>query len=336
MPRRLSRSRNARSDNGWSGTAGSKTARSTLPRSDDALSEVIGFILIIAILMIFLSLWMVYVVPAEGRQQEIEHMNYVRNWFTQYKVTADSLWINHDAEKTLTGVTFSNSLTLGSQGGATQAGGLFLPVMSPIGSTGAVAVANHVVPVGGGTERIEVFIDGDPQYALELGRIEFIATNHYWIRQEYFYQNGGVFVKQQSGTVARIAPLFGIRQVGNNLDIDLTIIQIAGVAQTGISGHGPVRIDTTFRGVTKQVIPSGSTGQIIIRCKDDDDARAWVNILNDIRISSAVSTDYCLINRDPATVVNMYLNPNDLADNVNMNLYAANYSVSIQSVSGVT
>lgn len=147
---------------------------------------------------------------------------------------------------------------------------------------------------------------------------------------------GGVFVKQQSGTVARIAPLFGIRQVGNNLDIDLTIIQISGVAQTGISGHGPVRIDTTFRGVTKQVIPSGSTGQIIIRCKDDDDARAWVNILNDIRISSAVSTDYCLINRDPATVVNMYLNPNDLADNVNMNLYAANYSVSIQSVSGVT
>lgn len=326
MPRRLNRSR----------TKGSDAARSDRTQSDDALSEVIGFILIIAILMIFLSLWMVYVVPAEGRQEEIEHMNYVRNWFTQYKITADSLWVNHDSEKPLTGSTFSNSLTLGSQGGTIQAGGLLLPVMSPIGSTGAVAVANHVVPVAGGTERIEIFVDGDPYFTIELGRVEFIATNHYWIKQEYFYQMGSVFVKQQSGTVARIAPLFGIRQLGNNLDIDLTVIQIAGSGQTGISGQGPVRVDTTFRGVTRPIIPAGSTGHIIIRCKDDDDARAWVNILNDIRISSAVSTDYCLINRDPATVVNMYLNPNDLVDNVNMNLYAANYSVSIQSVSGVT
>ncbi len=306
MPRRLNRSQTSGSDTGRS-----DTRRSDCPRSDDALSEVIGFILIIAILMIFLSLWMVYVVPAEGRQQEIEHMNYVRNWFTQYKITADSLWVNHepnDPYKSLTGVTFSNSLTLGSQGGATQAGGLFLPVMSPIGSTGAIAVANQPA-ASGGVERIEIRKDGNPNPDIEfyMGRLEYDATNHYWIPQSYYYQMGGVFLKQPSGTVARVSPLINFETSGTFI----ALLELAGAGQIGLSGQGPVRVDTkmTNRTESYSLIPAPATpySNITIYLEDASVARGWENALKELRFQSNVSTAACNIYRNPTDVVRIDL-----------------------------
>ncbi|WP_460372643.1 hypothetical protein [Methanocalculus sp. MC3] len=288
MPRRLSRSRNVRSDNGWSGTAGSKTARSTLPRSDDALSEVIGFILIIAILMIFLSLWMVYVVPAEGRQQEIEHMNYVRNWFTQYKVTADSLWVNHNDDKSLTGMTFSNSLVLGSQGGTTQAGGLFLPVMSPVGSTGAIVVTNK-------SEFIIIRDVHNNEQHFPLAILEFETTNNYWIPQSYYYQMGGVFLRQPAGTVARVAPLINFNLEGN----DAVIMQISSRAKSGMSGQGPVRIDTELNHVTTGI---PGTLPVTFELRDEFAAIGWEKILKERRALAGLNTDNVIITQSGSTV----------------------------------
>ena len=68
---------------------------------------------------------------------EISHMDYVGDWFLDYKIAVDSLWINDE-----TGVTDSTSLTLGSKGGNTQTSGLFLPMMQPIGSSGSLAINN--------------------------------------------------------------------------------------------------------------------------------------------------------------------------------------------------
>ena len=126
-------------------------------KSDEGLSEVIGFIMILALIMIFLSIWVIYAVPAEGRQQEIEHMDGVQNWFTQYKITADSLWINYD---TASGhgpkdITISNSLTLGSQGGATHSQGLFMVFMRPFGLSGTISVNNSFLN-NDFSERIEI------------------------------------------------------------------------------------------------------------------------------------------------------------------------------------
>jgi hypothetical protein len=236
-----------------------------MPRqSDDALSEVIGFILIIALITIFLSLWMTYVIPAEGRQQEIEHMNYVRDWFTQYKITADSLWINHDAtNKPLTNVLISNSLTLGSQGGATQAGGLFMPVMSPVGSTGSVVVTNK-------SEFININGTRFP-----LAVLEFDTTNNYWIPQSYYYQMGGVFLRQPTGTVARVAPLINFKLEGT----DIVIVQISSGAESGISGQGPVRVDTELNTVFK----STTNMPITFELRNENAAKGWEKILRERR-----------------------------------------------------
>jgi hypothetical protein len=281
-----------------------------MPRqSDDALSEVIGFILIIALITIFLSLWMTYVIPAEGRQQEIEHMNYVRDWFTQYKITADSLWINHDAtNKPLTNVLISNSLSLGSQGGATQAGGLFMPVMSPVGSTGAIVVTDK-------SEYIEI---GGIQYPMM--RLEYSATNNYWIPQSFYYQLGGVFLHQPSGTVARVAPLinFGTSRT------DIIIIQIASIGSSGISGQGPVRVDTELTNVGAE---GSATGSIHLVLQDISEARGWENILKETRFKSGLNSTTCDITRTGSTVnVTLFGGPS------NIRFQIVNYTVSVQSI----
>ena len=64
--------------------------------TDDGLSEVIGFILIIAVLVVIASLYVTYVVPAQGREAEIEHMTYIKNQFVDFKIALDSLWINQN------------------------------------------------------------------------------------------------------------------------------------------------------------------------------------------------------------------------------------------------
>ena len=87
---------------------------------DLAVSEVIGFILLLAVIVTAFSLWMIYVVPANGREAEISHMNEVKDRFTDYKISLDSLWINNES-----GVTLSTSFNLGTGGGNTQVGGSF-------------------------------------------------------------------------------------------------------------------------------------------------------------------------------------------------------------------
>jgi len=100
-----------------------------------ALSEVIGFILILAIITAAASLYIVYVVPAQGREAEIRHMEYISGEFTGYKIGIDSLWINNRED-----VTISRTFDLGTLGATTQGSFLNLPLFQPYGSGGTMVV----------------------------------------------------------------------------------------------------------------------------------------------------------------------------------------------------
>ncbi len=117
---------------------------------EKALSEVIGFILIIAIMMVIASLYMTYVVPAKGREAEIQHMTYVKNQFVDYKIALDSLWINGEEN-----MAISRNLEMGTQGQSTQGQFVFLPLMNPAGSSGELAVSTGV-----GTGTVNITIGG--------------------------------------------------------------------------------------------------------------------------------------------------------------------------------
>jgi ABC-type Fe3+ transport system permease subunit len=103
--------------------------------SEDGLSEVIGFILILGLLVVVLSLYVTYVVPSEGRTHEIEQMDYIKQQFLDYKLSTDALWLNNQI-----GASISQSIRMGT-GGATTSG-MFggFSLVSPVGSSGSVMV----------------------------------------------------------------------------------------------------------------------------------------------------------------------------------------------------
>jgi hypothetical protein len=104
-------------------------------RKEYGLSEVIGFVLIIGLIVVVASLYLTYGVPAQGRENEILHMNEVKDQFVSYKLSLDSLFTNNKV-----GTTVSNSFTLGTSGGYSQGTVGFIPVMSPINSGGVIAI----------------------------------------------------------------------------------------------------------------------------------------------------------------------------------------------------
>ena len=102
---------------------------------ESGLSEVIGFVLIIGLIVVVASLYLTYGVPVQGRENEIVHMNEIKDQFVGYKLSLDSLFNNNKV-----GTTVSNSFTLGTVGGFSQGTLSFIPLMSPVSSSGVIAI----------------------------------------------------------------------------------------------------------------------------------------------------------------------------------------------------
>jgi hypothetical protein len=99
------------------------------------LSEIVGFILILAAIVIAFALYATFGIPAVGREGEIGHMNDVRDRFVEYKVNLDSLWSNRQC-----GTAIGTSFTLGTGGAATTGSFSILPILSPARSAGTLAL----------------------------------------------------------------------------------------------------------------------------------------------------------------------------------------------------
>ena len=102
---------------------------------ESGLSEVVGFVLIIALLMAVFSLYLTYGVPAQGRENEILHMTTVKDQFIDYKIGLDALANNNKV-----GTTVSNSFTLGSEGSFTEGVMGIIPIMKPVSSGGVFSI----------------------------------------------------------------------------------------------------------------------------------------------------------------------------------------------------
>lgn len=105
---------------------------------EKALSELIGFILLLALLILVASLYLTYVVPAHGREGEIAHMDYIKGQFLDYKISTDALWINREYN-----VPIAQAITLGTQGVKTA--GMFagFQLFTPVFSSGELSVRQN-------------------------------------------------------------------------------------------------------------------------------------------------------------------------------------------------
>ncbi|HPM54214.1 MAG TPA: hypothetical protein PK739_04775, partial [Methanoculleus sp.] len=206
---------------------------------DDGLSEVVGFVLLLGVIVIALSLYQVYGVPAVGRENEIAHMNQVKDRFVDYKLALDSLWVNNR-----NGVLLSTAFDLGTGAPATAGTVFALPILTPAGSGGTVSVRD-----GGAKLTITIWEDDTisaPIKNLPLGSLSYRSSNNYWVDQTWIYQGGAVFLSQEGGTTVRVAPPLSVsKSVSDdavNASVCITPVNITGSAR--IAGSGPVRIET--------------------------------------------------------------------------------------------
>jgi len=310
-----------------------------------ALSEVIGFVLLLGVIVGAMALWMMYVVPVNGREDEITQMNDVKDRFTDYKITLDSLWINSNnpSVASMAGVTTSTSFNLGTGGGNTQASGLFLPLLKPIASSAVLSLTNS----GDWMNITTRSSTGTPESNnYSIGKIEYQSQNNYWIQQKYYYQTGGVFLAQDNGATTRVAPPIsivnsssGASEIGAfNCSVVIAPITLNGGASIG--GNGPVRVDSRLKTIDPAIGPVKRAGVIIeVVVPDHTTAEMWNATFLDALSNGGVvnkswyKTGTTELGVAPATAVAIILGPfSDNREDVWVTLHPAEFAVTFNNI----
>jgi hypothetical protein len=168
------------------------------------LSEIVGFVLILAAIVIAFALYSTFGIPAQGREGEITHMNEVRDRFVEFKVNLDSLWSNRQC-----GTAIGTSFTLGTGGGATTGSFSIIPILAPVKTSATLALnqrAEYITIIGDSY----LMVTNPAQSWNETGPIGTSATNiTFTTNPVYFFitlntsdiqQKNGVHVYPASGS----------------------------------------------------------------------------------------------------------------------------------------
>jgi hypothetical protein len=276
---------------------------------DVALSEVIGFVMLLAIVIMALTLYMIYVVPISGREAEITQVNRISEQFTDYKFTLDnirtSMLVNN-----LSPVMTSTSIYLGTPGGNTGASGLFIYLLKPTSSSGTLAINNTGDTFDIDSSSYHSIKSAVGEFPINVTALEYRSSNNYWIQQRYSYQLGGVFLSQTDGVTNRIMPLISVTNSSNkSLVVNVVPVQIVGGGS--ISGNGPTRLDTRMRVLPKYNIStdpyiSNKYVNLSYTTADGVTAQAWQKIFRDIasqeKLDSAAYTISSSTNSGKTTV----------------------------------
>ncbi|MDO9036074.1 MAG: hypothetical protein Q7U51_12840 [Methanoregula sp.] len=260
---------------------------------DVALSEVIGFIMLLALVVAALSLYMVYVVPLNGREDEIAQMNRINVQFTDYKFTLDNIRTSVQSNN-LSPVMTSTSLNLGTEGGNTQAGGFFLFMLQPVSSSATLSINTTGDTFDIDSSSYHSSPDKKGEFPLNITALEYRSNNYYWIQQQYSYQLGGVFLTQDDGITNRISPLISFTNVANNsVVVNIAPVQIVGGGS--LSGNGPARVDTRMRILPKYNISDSkyvpnTWVNLSVTSADYTTATMWLNIFKDIALRSQLDS----------------------------------------------
>ncbi|MDK2973694.1 MAG: hypothetical protein PWP08_65 [Methanofollis sp.] len=292
-------------------------------KREEALSEVVGFVLLLGVLVMALSVYQLYAVPAQGRANEIAQMNMVKDRFTDYKIALDSLWVNN-----ATGVTLSTAFDLGTGAAATQGGGISLPILNPAGSSGAVSVRS-----GGENLTIET-----PTYTtrIPLGSLRYVSGNNYWVDQTWTYQMGAVFLTQTGGTTVRVAPPFSVYNVSGNASVCITPVNLTGSAL--LAGSGPVRIETRLRDMPPYTNLTGvfSRVNISIDAGDEEHAHAWERVFRETVQREGIDPSWYEFGSTDETAYIRIIGPSDDAtSDVTLRTVRADYLVSVATAASL-
>jgi hypothetical protein len=316
--------------------------------NDVALSEVIGFILLLGLIVAAFSLYTVYVVPVNGREDEITQMNYVEEQFTDYKLMVDALWtsylINVNSQNPMYPVLNVNSmissttLRLGA-GGTTQPGGLSLSLFKPIPSTGILSIVTTGDTFNIDSSSYHNSTDNKGEFPINIAALEYRSDNYYWIQQWYSYQLGGVFLSQDNGTTNRISPLISITNAANK-SVVVNIVPVQVFGNRSVSGNNPVRVDTRQRilpnyNISLNQYRNNQWVNLSITTADNATAAMWLNFFKGIVASEQISSSQIVSAWNPSskrTTVFIYINGSTSNPLVSLYVQRAEFDVTLNIV----
>lgn len=270
--------------------------------SDDvAISEVVGFVLLLALVIAALSLYTIYVVPANGREDEIAQMTYVEEQFTDYKLTLDALWtsrlINTNGPSPVLNVTpfiSSSSLRLGN-GGNSQLSGLSFPLFKPIASSATISIKTTGDTFDIDSSNYQGSTGDKGEFPINITALEYRSNNYYWIQQQYSYQLGGVFLYQDNSTINRISPLISLTRSGNNRTV-VNVVPVQIVGNGSYTSNNLVRVDTRQRTLPNYNISlnqyrNNQWVNLSITTADNATAAMWLNFFNNMAVREPLSVN---------------------------------------------
>ncbi|WOF16528.1 hypothetical protein F1737_07365 [Methanoplanus sp. FWC-SCC4] len=301
---------------------------------EDGLSEVVGFILILGLIVVAMSVYLIYEIPSQGRENEIKHMNDIKNRFVDFKISLDSLWINSVGSYTGSslkyptyGVTLANSFDLGTSGGFYTGGSDIMPFFTPIPSSGTMSVdKNH------GSIRVTMN-EGEEVLNTTLGILKYSSQNNYWVEQDYYYQMGGVFLLQDSGITIRVDPLVSIYNVGGKAAVQITPVSVSG--EQFLGGSGPLRVEARLKQAPQYLSGKRQAKKVTITvyCENADEADCWERVFKNTLAREGTS-NWCEL-RVAGNIVSANVHGPDVSgasNDVELDVYRADYNVWLQNV----
>jgi hypothetical protein len=263
--------------------------------NDVAISELIGFVLLLALVIAAFALYMVFVVPVNGREGEISQMNYVEEQFTDYKVAVDALWTSRLVNANgptpvlnITPVLSSRTMRLGT-GGTIHQGGISLVVFNPVASSATLSVNTTGDTFDIDSSSYHGSAGDKGEFPLTISSLEYRSNNYYWIQQKYSYQLGGVFLSQDEGMINRISPLISITNADNK-SVIVNIVPVQVIGNQSYSTNNLVRVDTRQRIVPEYNISSGlyrdnQWVNLSVTTADNATAAMWLNYFQGLAAS---------------------------------------------------
>jgi hypothetical protein len=333
--------------------------------AEEGISEVVGFVVILAVVMAGLSLYLTYAVPVQGREVEITEMDGVRAWFVDYKTGVDQLWLNSPlVPESETGVEPGQALfntTLGKvtlrkviNAGTVKEKGFvrrFMPLLAPIPASAEVSARNtERFTISGWRNGVEVFTWTNTSPALG-----YASHNNYWFQQEYYYQLGGVFLRQwdpEGGTepiVTVIAsPPFSVYVPGNTAGaytgyqtkVELVVVNMTAPTG-GFGATSPIRVATQLDGDPAQ--PAAGIGGneyskvcLTFEATSTEAAQAWQNVFNSAALRNGLgpgefTSDSDLSDDTARLEVNGRI-ADQYTNDVQLELLVAEYTLSLENV----
>lgn len=175
-----------------------------------------------------------------------------------------------------------------------------------------------------------------------MGSLEYISNPNYWIGQNYYYQQGGVFLAQQDGMVTKVVPLISVTNQSG-----IPVVRIIDIAITGsgnIGGTSPVQVISRLNSVAHDSIngsalasgiPNARNVTITVTTQDSATARMWNQTFAGIRYSSGNGIQNWITNYQAGNQASLSIrnpNPANTAYDVILEYTRVNLTVELQPV----